>query len=185
MMKTCRPLALLLVSTLLLAVCGDNDKTQAGDFGQIQIPDVSQLVQMAEAEAETGSSSVTFTTLAAWSTSIRETRTETPEWISISPNHGDLAGDYTIRITLQPNFGQQSRTAIIPSPAARRRSKSPLRRRPPQTGRTRGTTSTRITAVRRSGGRRPARRSSPKTRMSTSRHTSTNGSTSFRPSIRG
>lgn len=142
MMKTCRPLALLLVSTLLLAACGDNDKTQAGDFGQIQIPDVSQLVQMAEAEAETGSSSGTFTTLAAWSTSIREKRTETPEWISISPNHGDLAGDYTIRITLQPNFGQQSRTAIIPSPAARRRSKSPLRRRPLQTGRTRGTTST-------------------------------------------
>ena len=82
MMKTCRPLALLLVSTLLLAVCGDNDKTQAGDFGQIQIPDVSQLVQMAEAEA--GSSSVTFTTLAAWSTSIRETRTETPAGIGLA-----------------------------------------------------------------------------------------------------
>lgn len=112
MMKTCKTLALLLVSTLLLAACGGDDgQPQSGDFGQIQVPDVSQLVQMAEAGA--GSSSVTFTTLAAWSASIRETRAETPDWITLAPDHGDQAGSYTVQITLQPNTGQQSRTAII------------------------------------------------------------------------
>lgn len=111
-MKRVKTLALLLVSTLLLAACGDGDKTQSGDFGLIQVPDVSQLVQMAE--AGTGSSSVSFTTEAAWSASIRDAGTEqAPDWITLQPDHGDQAGSYTVQITLQPNTGEQSRTALI------------------------------------------------------------------------
>lgn len=111
-MKTLKTLALLLVSTLLLAACGNDDgQPQSGDFGQIQVPDVSQLAQLAEADA--GTTSVTFTTQAAWSASIRETRTEAPDWITLSPDHGDQAGSYTVQITLQANTGQQSRTAFI------------------------------------------------------------------------
>lgn len=112
MMKTVKTLALFIVSTLLLAACGDDDKTQSGDFGQIQVPDVSQLVQMAE--AGTGSSSIDFTTLAAWSASIRDAGSEAvPDWITLQPDHGDRAGSYNVQITLRPNTGQQSRTAII------------------------------------------------------------------------
>ena len=112
MMKTVKTLALFIVSTLLLAACGDDDKTQSGDFGQIQVPDVSQLVQMAEAGA--GSSSVAFTTLAAWSASIRDAGSEAvPNWITLQPDHGDRAGSYNVQITLRPNTGEQSRTAII------------------------------------------------------------------------
>lgn len=111
MMKHVSFLVLFVASALLMAACGDDDKPQSGDFGEIQVPDVSQLVQMAEAGA--GSSSIRFTTLAAWNASIRETRSETPDWISISPDHGDTAGSYTIEITLQPNTGTEARTAVI------------------------------------------------------------------------
>lgn len=112
MMQTVKTLALFIVSTLLLAACGDDDKTQSGDFGQIQVPDVSQLVQMAEAGA--GSSRVAFTSLSAWSASIRDAGSEAvPDWITLQPDHGDRAGSYNVQITLRPNTGQQSRTAII------------------------------------------------------------------------
>ena len=111
-MKHVHFFVLFIASALLTAACGDDDKTQSGDFGQIQVPDVSQLVQMAEAGA--GSSSIDFTTLAAWSASIRDAGSEAvPNWITLQPDHGDRAGSYNVQITLRPNTGQQSRTAII------------------------------------------------------------------------
>ena len=111
MMKNIKFFVLFFVSGLLLASCDDEDKTQSGNFGTIQVPDVAQLAQMAEAGE--GASNVTFTTEAAWSATIRETRAEAPDWITISPDHGDQAGSYTVQITLQPNTGQESRTAFI------------------------------------------------------------------------
>lgn len=111
MMKHIPFFVLFIVSALLTAACGDDDKTQSGDFGQIQVPDVSQLAQMAEAGA--GTSSVSFTTLAAWSASIRDAGAGTPDWISLSPDHGDQAGSYTVEITLQPNTAAEARTAFI------------------------------------------------------------------------
>lgn len=111
-MKHLQFFVLFIASALLTTACGDDDKTQSGDFGQIQVPDVAQLVQMAEAGA--GTSSVSFTTQAAWSASIRDAGTEqAPDWITISPDHGDQAGSYTVQITLLPNTGQESRTAFI------------------------------------------------------------------------
>lgn len=102
---------LFFVSALMMAACGDDDKPQSGDFGEIQVPDVSQLAQMAEAGA--GSTSVRFTALAAWSASIRDAGAGAPDWISISPDHGDQAGSYTVEITLQSNTGSEARTAFI------------------------------------------------------------------------
>lgn len=109
-MKLCKAF-MLAAFTLLLAACSDNDKPQSGNFGEIQVPDVSQLLQMAEAGE--GTSQVTFTTQTAWSSSIRATRADAPDWISISPDHGEGAGTYTVQITLQPNTGTESRTAFI------------------------------------------------------------------------
>lgn len=112
-MKTGKFFAWLLATTLLLAACGDDDKTQSGDFGEIQVPDLSQIEQTAGADDPQSPSGVTFTTQGAWRSSISQTRADEPDWISISPDHGDAAGSYTIRITLQPNTGSEARTAVI------------------------------------------------------------------------
>ena len=113
MMKPVKFFALFFASVLLLAACSEDDKSQSGDFGEIQVPDLSQIEQTAGADDTQTPSGVTFTTQGAWSSSISETRAEAPDWISISPDHGDAAGSYTIQITLQPNTGEEARTAVI------------------------------------------------------------------------
>lgn len=113
MMKPVKFFALFFASVLLLAACSEDDKPQSGDFGEIQVPDRSQIEQTAGADDTQTPSGVTFTTQGAWSSSISETRAEAPDWISISPDHGDAAGSYTIQITLQPNTGEEARTAVI------------------------------------------------------------------------
>ncbi len=87
-----------------------------GSFGQLrQHPGprrlVSQLIQIIDATQN--SASVTFSTQDAWTATITETRAEAPDWISISPDHGEAAGSYTVQITLQPNTGADPRMAII------------------------------------------------------------------------
>ncbi|MDR1153979.1 MAG: SUMF1/EgtB/PvdO family nonheme iron enzyme [Bacteroidales bacterium] len=77
---------------------------------------------------ETQGASVAFTTTGAWTSSITETPSsvkaagphpKTPAadasitWISISPDHGDRAGDYTVVVTLTPNLTGADRTAVI------------------------------------------------------------------------
>jgi hypothetical protein len=57
---------------------------------------------------------VTFTTEGAWTSTIAEkTRAEAPDWIGISPDHGDAAGSYTLKITLESNTSEASRAATI------------------------------------------------------------------------
>ena len=112
-MKTTQLFTSLLAALLCLASCGDEDKPQSGDFGEIQVPDISQLEQTADSEASQSPSAVTFTTQGPWSSTITATRAEAPAWISISPDRGDAAGSYTIRITLEPNTGDEARSATI------------------------------------------------------------------------
>lgn len=109
-MKRFKALMLAAV-TLLFAAC--NEETDPGDFGAIRVPDTTQLEQVVAADATQSPAEVTFTTQGAWSSSITETRAGIPDWISISPDRGDEAGSYTIRITLTPNTGEEARTAII------------------------------------------------------------------------
>lgn len=109
-MKTLKTV-LLTAMVLLIAAC--NKETDPGDFGDIQVPDIAQLEQEVAADATQSPSEVTFTTRGAWSSSITQTRAGIPDWISISPDHGDEAGSYTIRISLTPNTGEEARTAVI------------------------------------------------------------------------
>lgn len=68
------------------------------------------LSQTVDASATEGSS-VTFTTDGAWSSVINTTRSS--EWVTITPDHGDSAGTYTISITLTPNETSEERYAEI------------------------------------------------------------------------
>lgn len=102
------------MAAALLASCSDSkDKDYSGDFGQIKVPDTSQLEQTVTADETQAAQGVTFTTEGAWTSSIAETRAEAPDWITISPDHGDAAGSYTIKITLDSNSSEETRTAKI------------------------------------------------------------------------
>ena len=102
------------MAAALLASCSDKDNDYSGDFGQIKVPDTRQLEQTVTADDTQTARGVTFTTEGAWTSTIAEkTRAEAPSWISISPDHGDSAGSYTLKITLQPNDSEESRTATI------------------------------------------------------------------------
>ena len=97
----------------LHASCSDKGDDHSGDFGQIKVPDTRQLEQTVTADDTQAAQGVTFTTEGAWTSSIAETRAGAPAWITISPDHGDAAGSYTLKITLQPNDSKESRTAKI------------------------------------------------------------------------
>ncbi|SEA91809.1 Putative binding domain-containing protein, N-terminal [Alistipes timonensis JC136] len=102
------------MAAALLASCSDKDNDYSGDFGQIKVPDTRQLEQTVTANDTQTARGVTFTTEGAWTSTIAEkTRAEAPDWIGISPDHGDAAGSYTLKITLQPNDSEESRTATI------------------------------------------------------------------------
>lgn len=100
------------LAAALLASCGD-DKDHSGDFGQIKVPDTRQLDQTAGADDTEADRGVTFSTEGAWTSSIIQTRADGPDWITITPDHGDAAGTYTLKITLQANTSEESRSATI------------------------------------------------------------------------
>ena len=102
------------MAAALLASCSDSDEDYSGDFGQIKVPDTRQLEQTVTADDTQAARGVTFTTEGAWTSTIAEkTRAEAPDWIGISPNHGDAAGSYTLKITLESNTSEASRSATI------------------------------------------------------------------------
>jgi len=85
-----------------------------------------QTNQTVYANENSGSSGVSFTTTGAWASSITTGTAkapaqpeisrapgDSPDWISINPDHGDDAGTYTITITLLPNETGANRTATI------------------------------------------------------------------------
>ena len=102
------------MAAALLASCSDSDEDYSGDFGQIKVPDTRQLEQTVTADDTQAARGVTFTTEGAWTSTIAEkTRAEAPDWIGISPDHGDAAGSYTLKITLESNTSEASRSATI------------------------------------------------------------------------
>lgn len=111
-MKIYQKLILLCVSAFLAASCGD-EKDYSGDYGQIKVPDTRELEQTVAADDTQTGKGVTFTTEGAWTSTITSTRADAPDWITISPDHGDAAGSYTIRIALLRNDTGAERTASI------------------------------------------------------------------------
>ncbi|MGV8096268.1 MAG: BACON domain-containing protein [Mangrovibacterium sp.] len=68
---------------------------------------------------ETDGGSASFYTTGVWISNITTVtssglQSEEPSpWISVSPDHGDNAGDYTITITTERNTTGEDRTAVI------------------------------------------------------------------------
>lgn len=105
-----------IVLSTFLTGCSDDDNQ---DNTQIRVDDKSSLSQTVYADDNEAKSGVKFTTAGAWTSSIKETRsqkdasTDASEWISISPDRGTAAGDYTMNITLKTNYTGKDRAATI------------------------------------------------------------------------
>lgn len=112
-MKTGRIFGAFAAALVLLAACSDDDGDCSGDFGQIKVPDTRPLQQTASADDTQTDKGVSFTTEGAWTSSITASRADAPDWISISPDHGDAAGFYTVKIFLASNPSNESRSATI------------------------------------------------------------------------
>ena len=107
-----KPAKLLLFVMLFAMACSEKEENP-GDFGEIQIPDVGQLDQTIGLEGTEKPASITFRTADAWTSTIVQTRADAPDWISISPDHGDQAGSYTIQIDVKPNDTGAERSAVV------------------------------------------------------------------------
>ena len=99
----------------IISACSSDDETNKS----IEV-DKEQLNQTVYADETQGKSGVSFTTTAAWTSSITETTAKslkdnsTPEnWVSVTPDRGDKAGSYTITINLTPNYTGAERSATI------------------------------------------------------------------------
>lgn len=101
------------LSMLTFVACSD-DGNGGGDTGEIVVPPAQQENLSQEIGASTTEGSgVTFTTAGAWTSAIKSVRSGETDWVSITPDHGDTAGTYTISITLVPNETGEERCAEI------------------------------------------------------------------------
>ena len=105
--------AIIIASTVfVLSSCGDKEPKD------IMVENETALTQTSFADETSGKSGVTFITTGAWTSTITEgttksTKSGTTSWVSISPDHGDAAGTYTIIISLEPNATGKDRAATI------------------------------------------------------------------------
>jgi hypothetical protein len=108
-------ICLALIATLFLAftACEENKENKT-----ISVAEPQQLNQTVFADEEQGKN-VDFTTEGAWTSSITDQTTKAAgnnqdsTWISITPDHGDAAGNYTINISLSPNYTGKQRSVTI------------------------------------------------------------------------
>ncbi|MFV0419383.1 MAG: BACON domain-containing protein [Dysgonomonas sp.] len=105
------------VLSAIVTGCSSDDETDGNS--QIKVDDKNSLTQTVYADNNEGKSGVKFSTTGAWTSTIKETGTQkdastsASEWITISPDHGTAAGDYTMNIALQTNYTGKDRAATI------------------------------------------------------------------------
>jgi hypothetical protein len=91
------------------------DKDDPDKTSEISVSDEKSLTQEVSADNERGSS-VGFTTKGAWTSSVSTSLKATDDasdWVSILPEHGAAAGNYSIEISLAPNMTGADRMAVI------------------------------------------------------------------------
>ena len=111
-----RKVASIVACLTILALIAGCNSNKDNPENPIAVGDVRQLDQTVYADKTSGASNVIVSTTGAWISRIVEklqTKADAPVWISISPDHGDGAGDYTIAITLTPNYTGEDRTATV------------------------------------------------------------------------
>lgn len=110
-MKTTK---ILLLTVILLAGCSKDENETENK--KITVSDPAVLTQEAYADETALQKTVNFTTVAAWTSTVDTsdaTQANGGVWVSISPDHGDVAGTYSIGISLAVNTTGKDRTATV------------------------------------------------------------------------
>ncbi len=90
------------------------DQIIGGDGELIIDPVEDALLEQTVGSTALAAEGVTFTTTGAWTSQVvPATKGSQPMWVSITPDHGDEAGTYTITISLEANDTGEDRTADI------------------------------------------------------------------------
>ena len=108
------------MGVVALTACSDDNGDGTGKDIQLAPGTPKDYTIFADETSGTPSEGISFTTTGPWRVTVVQTRADafdsgevTPSWVTVSPDHGDAAGDYTISISLGVNTSGQDRKAII------------------------------------------------------------------------
>lgn len=109
-MKLLRNVFYAIVTLTIFAACED-----LGGEGQLIIdPVYDSLLEQTVGSETLSAEGVSFTSKGAWTSQVvPSTKASQPMWVSITPDHGDEAGTYTISINLEANDTGEDRKADI------------------------------------------------------------------------
>ena len=96
--------------------CSDDNGGDEGKDIQLAPGTPKDYTIFADETSGTPSEGISFTTAGPWRATVAETRADVSEgssWVTVSPDHGDAAGDYTITITLGVNTTGKDRRATV------------------------------------------------------------------------
>ena len=108
---------LLAAAAAAFCACSDDNGGDGGKDIQLAPGTPKDYTIFADETSGTPSEGISFTTTGPWRATVAETRAEvsggSPSWVTVSPDHGDAAGDYTITIGLGVNATGKDRRATI------------------------------------------------------------------------
>lgn len=112
-MKRFYTLLLTAMAAVGLAACdgGGDDKQPTPDL--TLAPGTAQELTLYADQTATPTEGISFTTTGPWRATVSETRASEVDWITLSQDHGDAAGSYTLGITLAVNTSGADRRATI------------------------------------------------------------------------
>lgn len=108
----------VLWTAMILFACSDNDKKEF----ELAPGTTLDYIAYADETFITPTEGISFTTTAPWRATISEIQSDELQtfegiregtWVTISPDHGDIAGDYTIQISLEKNLTGKDRKAVV------------------------------------------------------------------------
>ncbi|WP_317342160.1 BACON domain-containing protein [Alistipes dispar] len=106
-----------LFAAAALAGCSDDNGGDGGKDIRLAPGTPKDYTIFADETSGTPSEGISFTTTGPWRATVAETRADvsggSPSWVTVSPDHGDAAGDYTITIGLGVNATGKDRRATI------------------------------------------------------------------------
>lgn len=107
---------LSLMGAIAFIACSDDNGGEEGKDIQLAPGTSKDYTIFADETSGTPSEGISFTTTGPWRATVAETRADVSEgssWVTVSPDHGDAAGDYTITIALEVNTTGKDRRATV------------------------------------------------------------------------
>ena len=101
-----------LLAMVIFAAC---DPYLGGDYQLTIDPVADALLEQTVGSETITAEGVSFTTTGAWTSMVEpvSTKSSQPMWVSITPDHGEEAGTYTVNINLEANDTGEDRKANI------------------------------------------------------------------------